>query len=69
MITYIAERFILVVKLSVDMFSCEAYYQTMKLCQVQNVKFSFLTSVYALHVIKTLTDECMSQNFLIIMLM
>ena len=34
------------------MVSCEAYYQTMKLCQVQK-------SVYALHVIKTLTDECM----------
>ena len=37
----ITERFILAVKLT-WFFSCEAYHQTMKLCQLRNVKFSFL---------------------------
>ena len=52
MITQIAERFILAVdKLSVDMICWEAQsYQTMKLCLLHNVKFSFLTIVFFLWV-------------------
>ena len=48
-----ADRFILVVELSVDMFSCEAYYQDMKL---HKVKFPFLTCVYVTQFTNTLTD-------------